>query len=70
MVRDRKSSKAGEQRWTQVQRGFGAVCRAGPLPFGLGAFSLLFLGWSVEPSESDGARGGFRWSRAGCDSFC
>ena len=26
MVRDRKPSKAGEQRWTQVQRGFGDWC--------------------------------------------
>lgn len=29
--------------------GTGVMCRAGPLPFGPESFSLLFLGWSVDP---------------------
>lgn len=29
--------------------GTGVVCRASPLPFGPESFSLLFLGWSVDP---------------------
>lgn len=51
MVRDRRPSKAGEQRWTQVQRGSGDWCggQSRPAAFGPGSFSLLFLGWSVDP---------------------